>query len=178
MEYCKDNIKLYIERDIDEEDFKKISNTVKTNNFDVTHKNIFSLDFLMNFMKEKTYKSLKINDKTTKIKIKYIFKEKMIIFVIEEYHIIKIIINDISYFTNNKNIVNLSWNFYDLESYNSNLDFLIKENSEKIMNYFIDKGIFANPVISSKNKQNRLIHILINEDLNKISKYEDKKIII
>ena len=99
----------------------------------------------------------------------------MIIFVLEDYYIIKIIIPDVSYFSQNESTVNLSWNFSDLESYKDKLDFLIKGNSEKIMNYFINKGIFANPVISSKNKQNQDIHILINEDLNKISKYEEKK---
>ena len=174
LEFYKDNIKLYIERNIDEEDIKKISNTVKTNNFDITHKNIFSQKFLMNFMKEKIYKSLKINDKTTKIKIQYIFKKKMIIFVLDDYHIIKIIIPDISYFTNNKNVVNLSWNFYDHDSYKSKLDFLIEKDSEKIMSYLIDKGIFATPSISSVDQKNKYIYILINEELNKKVKYEDK----
>ena len=174
LEFYKDDLKLYIERNIDEEDIKKISNTVKTNNFDITHKNIFSQKFLMNFMKEKIYKSLKINDKTTKIKIQYIFKKKMIIFVLDEYHIIKIIIPDISYFTNNKNVVNLSWNFYDHESYKSKLEFLIWNDSEKIMSYLIDKGIFATPSVSSVDQKNKYIYILINEELNKKVKYEDK----
>ena len=174
LEFYKYNIKLYIERNIDEEDIKKISNTVKTNNFDIIHKNIFSQKFLMNFMNEKTYKSLKINDKTTKIKIKYIFKKKMIIFVLDEYQIIKIIIPDISYFTNNKNVVNLSWNFYDHESYKSKLEFLIWNDSEKIMSYLIDKGIFATPSVLSVDQKSKYIYILINEELIKKEKYENK----
>ena len=113
LEIYEDNIKLYIGKNINEEDIELISNTVKTNNFDIFHNNIFTQNFLMNLMPEEVYKSLKINDKTTKIKIKYIFKKQMMIFVPKEYYIFKIIIPDVSYFSQNKNVVNLSWKFYE-----------------------------------------------------------------
>ena len=175
LEYYEDNIKGYIEKNINQEEVKKISNTVKTNNFDITHKNIFSQKFLMNLMPEDVFKSFKIHDKTTKIKIKYIFKKQMLILVIEDNRIIKIIIPDVSYFSLNKNAVNLSWKFYERESYESKLDFLKEEDSESIMNYFIDKGIFAKPIINtSSNKRNKIAYTLINEDLYQKIKNEDK----
>ena len=174
-EYYEDNIKGYIEKYIKEDEVKKLSNTVKTNNFDIIHKNIFSRKFLMNLLPEKVFKSFKIHDRTTKIKVKYLFKKQMLIFVLEDYQIIKIIIPDVSYFSQNENTVNLSWKFYDRESYKDKLDFLKEEDSQNIMNYFIDKGIFAKQAITStNNKNNKSIHTLINEDMIKKIKNEDK----
>ena len=81
------DIQLFIQRNINEEMIKKVSNTVRTNNFDITHKYIFSQKFLMNFVEEDVLKSLKINSKTTKIEIQYLLKKKMMIFVLKDYHI-------------------------------------------------------------------------------------------
>jgi ubiquitin C-terminal hydrolase len=99
----------------------------------------------------------------------------MLILVLQDYYIIKIIIPDVSYFSQNKNAVNLSWKFYDRESYKDKLDFLKEEDSKNIMNYFIDKEIFAKQAITStNNKSNKSIHTLINEDMIKKIKNEDK----
>ena len=151
-----------------------ISTTVKTNNFDIIHKNIFSQKFLMNLMPEEVYKSLKINDKTTKIKIKYIFKKQMMIFVVKDYYTIKIIIPDVSYFSPNKNIVNLTWKFFIRELYLPKLEFLEKKESQEIMNYFIDKGIFAYPRMFLRKSYTNSSQILINEELNAKSRNENK----
>ena len=174
LEIYEDNIKLYIGKNINEEEIEFISNTVKTNNFDIFHNNIFTQNFLMNLMPEQVYKSLKINDKTTKIKINYLFKKQMMIFVPKDYYIFKIIIPDVSYFSQNKNIVNLSWKFYERELFDSKIDFFEEKESEEIMNYFIDKGIFANPRVVLTKMNTRSSHILINEDLKQKIKYGNK----
>jgi len=174
QEYYVDFLIGKIEKYIKEEEIKKLSNTVNTNNFDIIPKNIFSRKFLMNLLPEKVFKSFKIHDKTTKIKVKYLFKKQMLILVLEEYYIIKIIIPDVSYFSQNENTVNLSWKFYDLESYKDKLDFLREEDSKNMINYFIDKGIFATSSFTKKNKRNETLYILINEDMIKKIKNVDK----
>ena len=70
FEFYEDKIEGYIERYINLEVIKKLSNTVKTNNFDIIHKNIFSRKFLMNLLPKRVFISFKIHDKTTKIKVK------------------------------------------------------------------------------------------------------------
>ena len=112
----QDEIKSYIEKHINKDEIKKLSNTVKTNRFDIIHKNIFSRKFLTNLMPEKkVFELLKINSKTTKIKIKYILKNNMIILILEKYKIIKIIIPDMSAFNASKEKVNLSCKFFSNE---------------------------------------------------------------
>ena len=168
--------KMYNLRLFNEEKIKKLSNSIKTNNFDITRKNTFSQKFLMNLMPEHSYKNLKINYKITNIKINYILKKQMIIFVLENYRIIKIIIPDISYFTTSKNIVNLTWLFYTNEAYITSLNFLRENNSEKIMEFLINNEIFANPVISRTNdKKQQLEYMLVNEELDKKEKYGERK---
>ena len=173
----EDEIKSYIKKYIKEEEIKSVSNNVKTNNFNLIRKNIFKRRYLTNLMPEKVYKLLKINKKITKFKIKYILKNKLIILILKKYKTIKIIIPDVSYFCENNEIVNLSWKFYDKddEEYNSKIDFLKKASSQKIINYFIDKEIFANPKFERCDKKNNLIYILTNEDLNLKNKYASEQ---
>ena len=169
------NNQLFIQRNINEEAIKKVSNTVITHNFDITHKSIFSQKFLMNFMEEEVLKSLKINSKITKIEIQYLLKKKMMIFVLKDYHIIKIIIPDISDFSDNKNVVNLSWKFYDIDTYYYILKILRENNSKAIINYLLDRGVFANPIRYKMSNNKVILYSLINEDMNYQAKYTDNK---
>ena len=167
------NLDSFINKYINQEEIKKLSNTVKTNNFDIIHENIFDLKLLKNFMPENIFKALKVNDKTTKIEIKYILKKRMLIFVLKEYQIIKLIIPDISYFSENKNVVNLSWNFYDVDTFYSKIEFLKDNNSEFLMDYFINKNVFATPIIKIA-KNDVISHMIINEELYHQAKFENE----
>ena len=184
----KEKIQKYFGNYINELKIKEISEIIinnDNNNFDLSNKKIIDQKILVNFMVDRVFKSQKINEKINKIKVKYILKKQMLILGLEDYHIIKIIIPDISYFSENKNIVNLSWKFNYSEEYYSKLDFLKINNSEGIINYFIDKEIFANYSITTQGP----IHFLINENIqnnennnnqidNNSNKVNDTKMII
>ena len=90
-------------------------------------------------MPEAVYTALKINEKNTKIKVKYLLKEKMIIFGIEDFHMIKIIIIDTAPYINNKKVVNLTWEFYNDNIYDDKLNFLRNNNSDKYLIIFLSK---------------------------------------
>ena len=170
----EDEIKSYIEKHINKDEIKNLSNTVKTNNFDIIHKNIFSRKFLTYLMPEKVFKSLKIHSKISKIKIKYILKNRMIILILEENKIIKIIIPDTSDVSEKKDKVNLSWKFYRNDVYNIKISFLKNNNSQKIIDYLVCKDIFSKSYYNRYNDNDKLIYTLFNEELNLKVKYADK----
>ena len=157
----------YLHNNISEEEVRLfLSQNINTNYFDIIQHKIFDKNFLINMITENIFKALRIDEKNSKVAIKYILKQKMIIFGIEDYLMMKIIITDISPYINNEKIVNLSWNFYNLEGYNNQLNFFKNNKSQDIIDYFITKEIFSTPIISVKNNENsNLNNNLINDDL-------------
>jgi hypothetical protein len=126
--FCKDVIEDYFEKNLlEEEIIMFLSQVVKTNYFEISQKKIFDEEFLINMIPEDLYKAMKINEKNYKIKLKYIFKKRMIIFAIEDLSTMKIIITDTTpYFTNEK-VVNLTWKFYDTNIYYDKLNIFEKK---------------------------------------------------
>ena len=68
---------------------------VKSSNFRSIKEDVITEDNLENFIDKKTYDKLKINEKNTKEKIRYIFKKQMIIFFFDNCHIIKLFIHSL-----------------------------------------------------------------------------------
>ena len=167
----KDTITEYLNKRINEDDKQYLSNFIKTNHFDITQNNIFDEKFVKNMMPYDVCMALNIHEKTSKINMKYVLKKEMVIFAIEEYKTIKIIIPDISTYINNKNVINLSWKFRIEDKYYEKYKFLQNNNSQNIINYFLVKEIFANSMLTKINKKNELSYYLVNEDLNKDAKY-------
>ena len=157
----KEKIELYLNNCISEEKINELSNKIMNNDLDITEENITSQKVLINVMEERVFKAERINKETTKFKIKYIFKKQMFILVLQDSHLIKIIIPDVSYFSENNDIVILSWRFNYDEEFFSKIEFLKRTSSEGIIDYLINKEIFANQKITSQGP----IHILINENM-------------
>ena len=103
----EDIITEYLHNNISEEEVRLfLSQNINTNYFDIIQHKIFDKNFLINMITEDIFKALRIDEKNSKVAIKYILKQKMIIFDIEDYLMIKIIITDISPYINNEKIVN------------------------------------------------------------------------
>ena len=166
LELNKVQIEKHLSKYIEDTELNYLSQVIKTDYFDITQQKIFDKKFLINIMPEAVYTALKINEKNTKIKVKYLLKEKMIIFGIEDFHMIKIIIIDTAPYINNKKVVNLTWEFYNDNIYDDKLNFLRNNNSDKIFNYFLVKDIFGEPLVIGGNKNNKRVYELINEDFN------------
>ena len=166
LELNKVQIEKHLSKYIEDTELNYLSQVIKTDYFDITQQKIFDKKFLINIMPEAVYTALKINEKNTKIKVKYLLKEKMIIFGIEDFHMIKIIILDTSPYINNKKVVNLTWEFYNDNIYDDKLNFFKDNNSDKIFNYFLVKDIFEEPLVIGGNKNNKRVYELINEDFN------------
>ena len=83
----------YLQNNISEEEIRLfLSQNINTNYFDIIQHKIFDKNFLINMITENTFKALRIDEKNSKVAIKYILKQKMIIFGIEDYLVMKIII--------------------------------------------------------------------------------------
>ena len=136
----------------------------KTYSFNIDKQRIFDKRILAGVMPNEIYKALKISEKNQKIKIKFLFKKVMIIFVIEELKKFKIIITDTSKYFPTEEVVNITWENYDNEAYKINFEFLEKAESESILEYFNIKQILNMPKIE-KYKDGKKVHVLINENL-------------
>ena len=163
----KEIITEYLQNNISEEEITLfLSQNVNTDYFDIIQHKTLDKNFLINMLTEDIFKALRIDEKNSKVSVKYIFKQKMVIFGIEDYLMIKIIITDTTPYINNEKIINLTWNFYNLEEYNNQLNFFKNNNSQNILDYFITKEIFTTPIITVRNNDNNnLNYNLINDDL-------------
>ena len=164
----------YIERNISQEVEESIkvfvSNNFRTNTFDITQQKIFDESIIKSIITTDVYKAFKINEKNTKIAIKFIFKKWILIFAIEEKKTFKIILTHINTYINIDKVINLSWKFTNSNSYDTALNYLQKNNSEKIIEYFMSLEIFGYPCKTKKNnKKNEVDFILINENLSQDS---------
>ena len=99
----------------------------------------------------------------------------MIIFGIDDFHIIKIIITDTTPYINDKKVVNLTWKFYDPYEYNDKLNTLENKNSDDTFIYFLVMEIFTKSSVSGA-RGNKHVYELINEDFNQNSHYGNKTI--
>ena len=164
LELNKVQIEEHLSKYVSDLELNYLSQVVKTDYFDITQKKIFDKNFLINIMPEEVCNALQINEKNTKIKVNYLLKEKMIIFGIEDFHMIKIIVTDTTPYINDKKVVNLTWKFYDPYKYNDKLNNLKDSNSDKIFNYFFDIEIFNKPLFQRQIEGSKLVYEIINED--------------
>ena len=61
-------------------------------------------------------------------------------------------------------LINLFITFFDINNYGIMKEFLKNSNSDEIINYLEKKNIFSNPLYERKDKNNRIIYIIRNED--------------
>ena len=87
----KDNIEQKDEKVLTSDENNNL--IIKYSDFMVINEKIFTKIFLENFVNKKTFESMNLNKKNTFEEIKYIFKEEMIIFFLEKYSIIKILLS-------------------------------------------------------------------------------------
>jgi len=143
----------------------EINNIIKTDNFDIN--NILSVEYLQFLLDKETYNIMEIT-KTSKKKVGYIFKTKMIVFFfkrIELIKIIKIIIHCLFPYSKENKLINLTFYFDNEENYNHLKIFFKEKNSNEILNWLI-----ANNILMEKNikiKMNNSIINIINEELTK-----------
>ena len=134
--------------------------------------------YLENFVDEKTFNKLEMNDKTTYEKVKYIFKKKMFILFIERELIIKMLLYSIN-FKNNSCLNTLTFIFFDKKEYYDYIKLFENSDSDKIINFLKVANIFENKFIVGKSKDNiKVLFRIINENFGEIlnKNKEDKSI--
>ena len=163
----KDQIIEYLNKNISIEIEIIPSRDAKTYFLSVSQKKVFNKNILANLIPSETFKAWKLEGKIEKIKIQYLFKKIMMIFVIEQLKKIKLIVTDTSPFIANEKIINLTWFFPDSEAFQEKLKFLQNENSEDILQFLVRKEIFGKPEKTTRNqeKKDEILYILYNEDL-------------
>ena len=130
---------------------------IKYIDFMIVNEKILSKKYLENFVNEKIFKLMDLNAKITFEEIKYIFKVKMIIFFLENYQIIKILL---SVENLPSKVVNITFIFFYLDAYNEFYKKFEKESSEEIIKYLNEIKILSN----SKYSSNEDTFIVINEE--------------
>ena len=105
---------------------------IKYIDFMIINEKILTKECLENFVNENFFKLMKLNEKITFEEIKYIFKEKIIVFFLENYQIIKILLS-----TKNlpSKVNNITFVIFNTNTYNFLYNKFEKESSEKINNY-------------------------------------------
>ena len=175
MDSQKGQITQYLVNSVSDNEISYISQLVKTNYFVITQENIFNESFLMNMMPNDVFESLQIHERNQKIKIKYLFKQIMVIFAFEDLDVIKIIITDTNPFNNNEKNVNLSLKFVNPDMFSNLLKFFEKNDSQEILTFFVTNDILVNPMVTIRDsKNNETLYILVNEDLNQNNQYENQ----
>jgi ubiquitin C-terminal hydrolase len=101
---------------------------------------IFTKIFLGNFVNEKTFKLMNLNEKISFEEVKYIFKEKMIIFFLEKYSTIKILL---SLAGSPSKIINITFAIFYVDTYNYLSKKFEEQSSEEIINYLKEINIFS-----------------------------------
>ena len=145
--------KYYQNRNIN---FDRISSLIiKTNLTYIYNKNMSN--YWETFINEKTYKSLNINENNKVVKLKYIFKSKILILFFKNHLIMRMVLHK-------QKLINLTLAFFDIGNYEIKKEYLKNTNSDEIINYLEKKNIFSNPLYERKDKNNRIIYIIRNED--------------
>ena len=146
---------------------------IKNNNFMSIRENIITKKSLEYFVDEDTFEKLKVKKLAKYKKIKYIFKNQMIIFFFDKRLIIKVLIHSLFPFKTLYNLINLKINIYNENKYDSFYDYFRKNNSQNIIKFFININIFGEPKFTNKNKDNKKLVEIINEEEYNNSRYSN-----
>ena len=138
IKLIKDNIEQKDEKNLTSDENNNL--IIKYSDFMVINEKIFTKIFLENFVNKKTFESMNLNKKNTFEEIKYIFKEEMIIFFLEKYSIIKILL---SLAGSSSKIINITFAIFYVDTYNNLSKKFEKGSSEEIINYLIEINIFS-----------------------------------
>ena len=112
-----------------------LSFLVKNSSFiTMVNKKNLTLEYLENFINKKTYNLFNINEKTTIEKIEYIFKQKILIFFIKDYHVIKLLLFDetkikfisLKFIINYDKVYEYFYNYFKEKSSKEIINFLSK----------------------------------------------------
>ena len=137
------NLKLDIFDKKDEKIFNSDENNtsiIKYSDFMIINEKILNKQILRNFVNEETFKSMKLNEKIPFEELKYIFKEEMLIFFIENYQIIKLLL---LYKNKTCKVINITFVFFYKDPYDEFYKKFEKDSSEKIINYLKEINIFS-----------------------------------
>ena len=80
---------------------------IKYSDYMIINEKILNRQILKNFVNEKTFKSMNLNEKIPFEELKYIFKEEMIIFFLDNNQIIKILL-----YKNKDKVFNITFVFF------------------------------------------------------------------
>ena len=96
---------------------------------------------LERIVSKKIFESLMGRTNANKQRIYYIFKEQMIILIFPDYYVIKILISDLSPYSTEKKIVNLTYMFFSIQHYDKYITIFSNYSSKQIIDLIIQRGI-------------------------------------
>ena len=170
-------IKNIFQNNINNFDNNMLNNIIINNNF-IINERILSEKFLESFVNEKTYKLLKIDSKIGVEKIKYIFKQKMMILFLENYNMIKILFSYDDPMIKKIKLINITFIIDYLDVYYALQKQFRDETSDNILIYLSKKiNIISQPKYKYFDKTiNKYTFTAINEEKNIINNFENNKI--
>jgi len=120
--------------------FENNNSIIKYSDFMIINEKILTKSVLENFVNKKTFELMNLNKKITVEEIQYIFKKEMIIFFLEKYSTIKILL---SLAGSTSTIINISFAIFYIDTYNYLSKKFEEESSEKIISYLNGINIFS-----------------------------------
>ena len=102
---------------------------------------IINKKYLERIVSKKIFESLIGRTSANKERIYYIFKSQMLILFFPDYYIIKILISDLSPYSTEKKIVNLTYTFFSIRHYDKYVKIFTECSSSQIIDSIIQKGI-------------------------------------
>ena len=150
---------------------------IVNNNFVINEK-ILSEKFLECFVNEKTYNLLKIDKKIQVEEIKYIFKQKMIIFFYDNYNMIKLVFSYYDPMEKENKLINITF-IFDYEDVYKVFKIKFKEETSDQILIYLSTGIkiISKPKFKYFEKNNnKNTFTAINEEKNILNNFTNNKI--
>ena len=161
----KKNINEYIRNQINLYYYNSMTSIqINRNNYLQVENKIIDKNYLEKIVSNKIFYSLVQNPSNHKEKINYILKKQMLILFFPNYHMIKMVISDLSPFDKKKKIVNLTFQFsIYYNDYGIYVNKFAKESSAEIINFLMYNNILGAGCFDSF-EQNRFIYRVYNEE--------------
>ena len=133
------------------------------NDFLVISEKIINKKYLEGIVSKKIFESLIGRASANKERIYYIFKSQMLILFFPDYFIIKILISDLSPYSTEKKIVNLTYVFFSIPHYDKYVKIFTECSSSQIIDSIIERGILEQYQIDYTSN-NKVVFRVFNEE--------------
>ena len=163
----KEGINFFIKNQINQSNCSNFNKTLfraNTRDYLQVSGKIIDENYLQRIVSKKIFESFRNYTMINGEIINYIFKQKMLILLYPNYYMIKMIISDLSPYSKENKIVNLTFAFKYLEHFAEYKEMFRKNSSKEILDFIITKGILDKYITIYGDSYGQFIFKVFNEE--------------